>query len=268
MFEAADSAFSAEISGAEGAELRRWLLGAEDTRSRTRGLKRRVLDLMVGDAQLETPLDALLHAARALPGPGWPSRLLDAGPELPAIAADGGSPFEAFLRAARAQILARLPGDSEPGGARAGGLECDIFPPNQDVEAAAQTLERALGRLAEPAATLLERLEDKLEAEADELDTGSRSRIEAAIRALRRRVVGSRADLARDAKRAGGTAAGTRRAARAYLLPAAGPARGCGPRRGVLPTPSGPDAAFRDHLGGAGARPAHHLGDSARCWPG
>ena len=188
VFEAADGAFSAEISGAEGAELRRWLLGAEDTRSRTRGLKRRVLDLMVGDALLEAPLDALLHAARALPGPGWPSRLLDSLPELPAIAADGGSPFEAFLRAARAQILARLPGDGEPG-ARAGGLEADIFPPAPAVEATAQTLERALGRLAEPAATLLERLEAKLDAEADELDTGSRSRIEAAIRSLRRRVL-------------------------------------------------------------------------------
>ncbi len=188
VFEAADSAFSAEISGAEGAELRRWLLGAEDTRSRTRGLKRRVLDLMVGDAQLETPLEALLHAARALPGPGWASRLIDAGQALPAIAADGGSPFESFLRAARAQILARLPGDGDPS-ARAGSLEADIFPPNPDVEATALTLERALARLASPAATLLERLEAKLDAEADELDTGSRSRIEAAIRSLRRRVL-------------------------------------------------------------------------------
>ncbi len=84
--------------------------------------------------------------------------------------------------------MARLPGTGEPGG-HASGLESDIFPPNQDVIETARSLERALGRLAAPAATLLERLEAKLEAEADELDTGSRSRIEAAIRALHRRVL-------------------------------------------------------------------------------
>ena len=184
VFEAADSAFASEISGAEGAELRRWLLGAEDTRSRSKGLRRRVLDLMVGDANLETPLDALLHAARALPGPGWSSRLTDTLlPETPAPAA----PFEAFLRAARTQILARLPREPDP--ARPANLEADIFPPTPDTEATAQTLERALGRLAEPAATLLLRLEDKLDAEAEELDAASRSRIEAACRSLRRRVL-------------------------------------------------------------------------------
>ena len=38
VFDAADSAFSAELSGSETAELRRWLLGAEGGRSRARGL--------------------------------------------------------------------------------------------------------------------------------------------------------------------------------------------------------------------------------------
>ena len=190
VFEAADSAFSSELSGAEGAELRRWLLGAEHTTSRTKGLKRRILDLLVGDAQLETPLEALLHAARALPGQGWSSRLTDTqtltGP-------DATLPFEAFLRAARTQILARLPGDTDPtreaGSSGRGNLEAEIFPPTPDTEATAQTLERALARLAEPAATLLSRLEDKLDAEAEELDSGSRGRIEAACRSLRRRVL-------------------------------------------------------------------------------
>jgi ATP-dependent DNA helicase DinG len=187
VFEAADSAFASEISGAEGAELRRWLLGAEDSRSRTRGLKRRILDLFVGDAALETPMEALLHAARALPGPGWASRLTDAsGPAL-AVAAEGGSPFEAFLRATRAQILARLPGDGEP--VARGSLEAEMFPPNADVADAGAALERALGRMAEPARTLLARLEEKLDAEAEELDSATRGRIEAACRSLRRRVL-------------------------------------------------------------------------------
>ncbi len=198
VFEAADSAFSAEISGAEGAELRRWLLGAEDSRSRTRGLKRRVLDLFVGDATLETPLEALLHAARALPAPGWSSRLTDAAPALtlpppePGLLTAAASPFEAFLHAARHQVLARLPGAPTPDSrepARPATLEAEIFPPNPDVAHTAETLERALARLTDPAQTLLTRLEDKLDAESEDLDTATRGRIEAAIRSLRRRVL-------------------------------------------------------------------------------
>jgi ATP-dependent DNA helicase DinG len=185
VFEAADGAFAAELSGLEGAELRRWLLGAEGGRSRARGLKRRIDELVVGHAALEAPLEALLHAARALPAPGWSARLTD---EAGALHAGGEmareNPFELFLRAARAQILARLPGDKEPGGH---SLECEMFPANPDVEAAAPALERALARMAEPIRVLLTRLEERLEAEADALETVTRERIEAACRSLRRR---------------------------------------------------------------------------------
>src|SRR5205814_2231112 len=41
LLEAADAAFSVRLSGQEGRELRRWLLGAETGRSRARGLQRR-----------------------------------------------------------------------------------------------------------------------------------------------------------------------------------------------------------------------------------
>jgi ATP-dependent DNA helicase DinG len=188
VFEAADSAFAAELSGAEGAELRRWLLGAEGGRSRARGLKRRIDELVVGNAALEAPLDALLHAARALPAPGWSPRLTDdAGPALDTAIAGQANPFEAFLAAARAQILARIRGDGEPGPRVT--LECEMFPANPDTEAAAPALARALSRMAEPARMLLDRLEDRMEAEADEMDSATRGRIEAACRALRRRVL-------------------------------------------------------------------------------
>jgi ATP-dependent DNA helicase DinG len=187
VFEAADSAFASELSGAEGAELRRWLLGAEGGRSRARGLKRRIDELVVGNPALEAPMEALLHAARALPSPGWSMRLLEAGPELGGIETGAANPFEAFLAAARAQILARLPGDGEPGARMT--LETEMFPPSPATEAAAPALERALARMADPARVLLHRLEEKLEEEADELDGASRSRIEAACRSLRRRVL-------------------------------------------------------------------------------
>ncbi len=186
VFEAADAAFAAALSGAEGAELRRWLLGAEGGRSRARGLKRRVDEIVVGRPELETPLEALLHAARALPAPGWGSRLLDeSGPLFAGGIGGAGNPFEAFLRAARAQILARLPG---AGAAAAfATLECEVFPPTEAVETTAVALERALARLAEPIRLLLSRLEDWLDAEAETLDSTTRERIEAACRSLRRR---------------------------------------------------------------------------------
>ena len=82
LFDAADSAFSAALSGHETAELRRWLLGAEGGRSRARGLARRIEELVAGRPELQTPLEAALHAARALPAPGWSGRLGDVGPEL------------------------------------------------------------------------------------------------------------------------------------------------------------------------------------------
>ena len=186
VFEAADSAFSSEISGVEGAELRRWLLGAEGGTFRARGLKRRLDELVVGSAELEAPLDALLQAARALPAPGWALRLSEAEPAL-----DGtgplANPFETFLAAVRAQVLARTAGGARP--ARWSSEEVDLFPPIAALEEAAPALKRALARLAEPLTTLIARLADRLETEADEMDTATRTRIEAACRALRRRAL-------------------------------------------------------------------------------
>lgn len=221
VFDAADSAFSAELSGLEAAELRRWLLGAEGGRSRARGLKRRLDELVAGHPLLEAPLDALLLAARALPAPGWSLRLSEA--DAPDLAADttvagapgdavpeptgaGPNPTEAFLQALRRQILARLaaePGapasaipDPPPSRARAdavparGRAECDLHPVSAELAAAAARLQRALARIAEPLHTLSQRLAARLEEEADELDAATRGRIEALVRTLRRRAEG------------------------------------------------------------------------------
>jgi ATP-dependent DNA helicase DinG len=186
VFEAADAAFAAEISGLEGAELRRWLLGAESGLSRARGLKRRLDDLVVGNAVLEAPLEAALQAARALPAPGWALRLSDdPGPELAGTRAGAPNPFEVFLAAMRAQVLARLATDTP----RFGSDEVDAFPVTEALAEAAPALARALARLAEPLRTLSARLEEKLDAEADELDTATRTRIEAALHTLRRRAL-------------------------------------------------------------------------------
>lgn len=73
---AADSAFSLTFSGLEAAELRRWLLGAEGGRSRARGLKRRMDDVLGMVPSAAAPLQSLLDVAqRTLPRPGWSLRL-------------------------------------------------------------------------------------------------------------------------------------------------------------------------------------------------
>jgi ATP-dependent DNA helicase DinG len=179
VFDAADSAFAAELSGLEGAELRRWLLGAEGGRSRARGLRRRLDDLLAAYPQLEPPLDAALHGARVLPTQGWSTRLPEGGPEGGAV-----GPFEAVLHRIRTQVLARCTGDSE-----SGSLECDLYPLDPALAEAGAALERSLRQVAEPLRALAARLAALLEDEAEALDTAQRARIEAAIRSIQRRAI-------------------------------------------------------------------------------
>ncbi len=185
LFDAADSAFSAELSGIEAAELRRWLLGAEGGRSRARGLRRRMEDLVAARPDLQTPLEAALQAASALPAPGWSARLSEPAPGLVGEAAQP-NPTEVLLRAIRQQVLARVGGDSEPG---PGVMECDLHPAIDALPMAALTLARALVRIATPLKTLHDRLAARLEDEAEDLDSGMRNRIEAACRMLKRRAI-------------------------------------------------------------------------------
>ncbi len=182
IFEAADSAFSAHLSGFETAELRRWLLGAEGgaTRSRARGLKRRAEDLIAAiaeqksDSPLAMILDEILMAARVLPGQGWRNRIKDGKPNGPA---------EAFLALVRAQVLARVDASSPY------SLEADTTPPVDGLRAAAAELESALARLESPLRRMIAALESVLEDQAGKLDTDMRSRLESLVRSLDRRGV-------------------------------------------------------------------------------
>ncbi len=193
VFDAADSAFSAALSGLETAELRRWLRGAEGGRSRARGLRKRLEELVADRPALIAPLDAALQAAAALPPSDWSSRLHEAGQELDGIEPARPNPSEAFLRLVRRQVLARTAGgDVTPSPAArplAGPTECDVFPVNEDLGNAAERLARALARIAEPLATLRERLLARLDDEAEEMDEPTRNRIEAIGRSLVRRAL-------------------------------------------------------------------------------
>ena len=191
LFDAADGAFAAVLSGAETAELRRWLLGAEGGRSRARGLRLRLDELVAGQASLEPPLDAALQAAaRALPAPGWSQRLAGDTPDQAVLETaepqPPANPTEAVLRLLRRQVLARAGAEAEASGF---ALECDLAPMLAELAAAAERLRRALARLTEPLVSLRERLLARLDAEADDMDSATRLRIEASGRSLLRRAI-------------------------------------------------------------------------------
>ncbi len=199
VFDAADSAFSAELSGLETAELRRWLCGAEGGRSRARGLRKRLEDLVADRPALVAPLDAALQAASALPPSDWSSRLQEEGAELAGVEPARPNPAEAFLRLVRRQVLGRTSGADaaapfhaaarQTPPAFANAMECDVFPVNKDLAQAADRLARALARIAEPLATLRERLLARLDDEAEDMDEATRNRIEALGRSLNRRAL-------------------------------------------------------------------------------
>jgi ATP-dependent DNA helicase DinG len=174
IFAAADSAFSAELSGRRGAELRHWLLGAENARrSRARGLAGRIKDIAATDDAAGEALDQVMAAARTLPGPGWQERIDEGEPRGPA---------EAFLARVRAQVYGRNADAGSPY-----DLECTTEPLADGLAGAAATLETALGALANPMKALTARLARLLDDKASELDTSLRQRIEATSRGLRRR---------------------------------------------------------------------------------
>ncbi len=180
VFSAADNTFAGHLTGREGAELRRWLRGAEDTsraggggRGRARGLKARIGDLVEGDEAAEKALAQALRAAAALPGPGWLARI---GQGAPAGAA------ETFLAAVRQQVYARAKeADSQY------GIETECAPLGDGVAEAARALDGVLEALVRPLLGLARRLADLLDENAAELETETRNRIDSVCRGLKRR---------------------------------------------------------------------------------
>ena len=174
LFDAADGAFAAHLSGIEASDLRRWLLGAEGRRgSRARGLERRLSDLLGDDLEAHKALRRLLDLAQQLPSSNWQTRLVD-GTVL--------GPAEEFLALVRQQVRARASGEDQ-----GFGQECDVRPLNPGLLEAADRLGQALEQMLAPVRRLRQALRTKLESEADKLDSGQRGRIEGVARSLANR---------------------------------------------------------------------------------
>jgi ATP-dependent DNA helicase DinG len=173
LFDAADSGFSASLSGREMAELRRWIRGPEGrTRTRMRGLEERLKDLIADDEIAQRALDEAVQAASALAGEGWTQRL-GAGPR---------GPGEVFLTMAYAHVRARSQdGDSFY------TLEAQTHPLDEPMLEAIRDLSRGLRRIADPLTNLARLLRKKTNDKAATLEPYTKARLEAAARGVDRR---------------------------------------------------------------------------------
>jgi ATP-dependent DNA helicase DinG len=180
LFDAADSTFSAALTGQEAIELRRWIVGPEGkSRGRRRGLSARLLDVCSYDDAGASALESAVEAARALPSEGWLARIGEGDPF---------GPVERLLAEVRGTVYARAKAQE------AGyGLETELAEPDGAlIEAAAAAME-SLEALAKPLAALGRRLEAILEDAPDWLDSAARARVEGAINGLswRRETLGA-----------------------------------------------------------------------------
>ncbi|WP_394762425.1 ATP-dependent DNA helicase [Phenylobacterium sp.] len=180
LFDAADSAFAAALSGAEAAEMRRWIRGPEGRGRRGRGLEARLLAVLGDHEEAKAALDAATQAASALPGEGWSGRIAPPNGEVNPL-----GPVEHFLVAVMEQLRAR---SFRVGAAPSEvGMECSARPALDLVRATARAAAEGLARIEAPLVALARQLEDVLDAEAAELTTADRARIEGALRGLDRR---------------------------------------------------------------------------------
>ncbi|MEQ7156027.1 ATP-dependent DNA helicase [Brevundimonas aurifodinae] len=181
LFDAADSAFSACLSGQEAAELRRWIRGPEGRGRRGRGLEQRLGDLCADNEAASKALQDAIRAAAALPGEGISGRIAPPSGEVNPV-----GPIEQFLMAALEQIRART-SEAASSASSEFGTECSVRPATEPLLETARGAAQALAAVEAPLLALARHLEDILDDEASELDGSARARIEGALRGLDRR---------------------------------------------------------------------------------
>ncbi len=176
VFDAADSTFSAALTGQETIELRRWIIGPErNSRGRRRGLAARLADVTSYDETGGEAVEAAVEAAQALPSEGWLGRLAEAMPS---------GPIEELLGQVRAVTYARDESGQEAGY----GIETETAQlPGELIEAAGRA-GQGLAAIRQPLLKLSGRLEAVMEDAPDWLDAQGRARIEGARHSLAWRI--------------------------------------------------------------------------------
>ncbi|MEM1132644.1 MAG: ATP-dependent DNA helicase [Pseudomonadota bacterium] len=173
LFDAADSMFSAALTGQEAIEIRRWVIGPEgNSRGRRRGLAARLADVASYDSEGGAAIEAARMAASLLPGEGWLQRLIEGVPQ---------GEIEALFAAIRALVYARDESGSQDAGY---GLETECAELSGELLEAAAKAASAIDRLLKPLITLGKRLEALLVDGPDWMDGPARARIEGALGSL------------------------------------------------------------------------------------
>lgn len=175
--DAADSAFSVALTGAEGLELRRWILGPEGSGRRVgrrRGLAARLTDAAHASEQVAEALEPVMEAARLLPADHWLDRL---------IADEPDGPIEQLLAAVRTQVITRAPAEDH-----GFSLETEIVDLLPGLAEAADGAASALDRLSRALARLRATLLQLLASLPDWLDATGVARLEAADAGLADRI--------------------------------------------------------------------------------
>ena len=180
LFEAADGMFAAHLTGVEGADFRRWILGPEEEggsrRSRrAKGLKKRLEGLVLEDSAAARHIEDAIQAARALPAPNWRKNLSAGQPR---------GPIEELLATLREQVRARA---SDP--QSNWSIECDVHPLEPAVMTLVPRCVEALRALYRPMMALSGHLRERLEKEYDDLNADMSARLDAMSRSLERRAV-------------------------------------------------------------------------------
>jgi len=180
LFHAADSAYGANLTGLDTADLRRWLVGPEDERrkgqpnSRGRGLRKRLEGLIAEDSPAFYDIGKIIVAAKeVLPAPGWRKRVFTHDPF-------GGMEF--FLSAVAAHVSQRATDARSPY-----SIECDIAPVTETLIEKAQVLRAGLKKLQAPLQDLAENLRAILEDKAKDIDKDTMVRLDNLSASIERR---------------------------------------------------------------------------------
>ncbi|CAI3946630.1 Rad3-related DNA helicase DinG (DinG) (PDB:5H8W) [Commensalibacter communis] len=188
LLDATDSAYSVAFSLLETSELRRWLLGNEGNKTRSKGLKKRIDDVIIGDSKLEHLLESILQATHSLPVLNWSSHF---STELDEHHIPDSNPTEYFFYLVYMQITARSQKNTSPVPVPEyyDQNECDLFPILPELKQQAATLSECFLQILTPLLQFIQTLEHKLKTDIDTLDKYSKDRIETTIGSLQRRAV-------------------------------------------------------------------------------
>lgn len=184
LMDAADTAFSVTFSAVETSELRRWLLGSEGNKTRSKGLKKRIHDIIIGDPVLEANLEDILSTAAILPPLNWSSHLSGM---IETKETKANNLSEQFFFLVHQQIQARS--SHSQSSAKALQTECDLFPVLPELHSLLPILIQSFQELLNHLLKFTQRIENKFINEKDTLDKISLDRLETTHATLIRRTV-------------------------------------------------------------------------------